>query len=96
MKIKNPFKSKRSHEGYLYFVTKGDRTGQFLFFLKFDKEKKIYSVLALPECEPIYISNSELNKYLADKRLEFVEIAPKSILEESISEFNLRKSQIKG
>jgi hypothetical protein len=96
MKIKNILKSKFTREGHLFFVVKGERSGQFLLFLKLDKEKSIYSVLGLPECEPIYISNSELIKYQDDKLIEFVETVPKNILAESISEFNLRKSQLKG
>ena len=94
MKLTNIFKKNKNHIQCMYFVNKGDRCGQFLLFLKYDKQTKIYSVLALPECEPIFLSEFEMMKYLNEKRVELVNRVPNDVFNESISEFNLRKSLI--
>jgi hypothetical protein len=93
MKILKNKKSKK-HLNTLYFVNKGERTGQFLLFLEYNDKKSLYSVLTLPECEPIFISFSEIEKYLQDKNLEFVEEVPKDIIEHSLNEFNYRNSKL--
>ncbi len=87
------FKNKRIL-GCVYFLNRGDKIGQFLVFLKYDKEKQIYSVLALPDCDPIFISKSEMSKYISDGIIEFVEKLPKPVLNETISEFEHRISLI--
>lgn len=95
MEIKNLLKSKPAYEGQMFFVPMGDRCGQFLLFLKHEKEKDRYSVLALPECDPIYIGVKEIQGYQDGGFLEFVEKVPKDVLSTSISEFNLRESRLK-
>lgn len=76
--------------GCVYCVIEGDRLGQFLVFLKFDKKTGIYSVLAMPENDPLLMSKQELAEYTSKKTIEYVQKLPKSILNETISEFNYR------
>lgn len=88
------FKNKKILGG-VYFLNKGERIGQFLYFLRFDEEKQVYSVLTLPECEPIFISKKEMEEHISNKDVEFVEKPPKDILKETILEFEHRISLIK-
>jgi hypothetical protein len=80
--------------GCVYFLNKGERIGQFLVFVKYNKEKSLYSVLTLPDCEPIFISESEMNSYIEENTLEFVEKLPKKIRTETNLEFEHRISSI--
>ncbi len=82
-------------EGKVYFVNKGEKCGLFLYVLLFDKTNKLYSVLTLPDCEPIFISESEIEKYIIEKIIEHVDTPPKKILKETILEFNFRKDHNK-
>lgn len=96
MNLTVPFiKTEKSPVGTVYFVTKGEHCGRFMLFLEHEKEKAQYKVLALPECDPIFINESEFGKYVFGKYLEKVEKVPKHVLKESILEFNLRNSQVK-
>jgi len=86
---------KENFEGNIYCIQSGERAGQFLLFLTFNEKKSMYSVLTIPECEPIFVSVNEIKKYLSENLVEFIEKTPKDVLEESILEFNLRNSLIK-
>lgn len=74
----------------VYFIKKGEFAGCFPVFLKYDKIKKMYSVLLLPDCQPIFISDSELNTYIQDKLIDFVEKIPEEVAKETLMEFNHR------
>lgn len=76
----------------MYFVKHGDRTGQFLIFLDYDADKKIYSALGLPESEPVYISDNDVQKAITHKVLEHVELLPEDVYEQCRSEFNYRQN----
>lgn len=89
------FKKSVKFVSEIFFVNQGERSGQFLLFLEFDKNKELYSVLTLPECEPIFISKKEIENYNTKGFVEFVEKVPDDILNESLNEFNYRISQLK-
>ena len=80
--------------GCTYFLNQGDRIGQFLVFLKFNKKTSVYSVLTLPECEAILISKDELSQYLNENSIDFVEKLPKKVLNETKKEFDYRISNV--
>lgn len=74
----------------VYFIKKGEYAGCFPIFLKYDNKSKLYSVLLLPDCNSIYISQDELNLYLKNDLIEFVEKIPDDIAKETLLEFNYR------
>jgi hypothetical protein len=76
----------------IYFIKYGQRTGQFLIFIDFDKEKNIYSLLALPESEPLYVSQNDIERAINFKAIEFVEDMPDNIYNECKSEFKYREN----
>ena len=75
----------------IYFVKFGDRTGQFLIFIDFNKETKMYSALGLPESEPVYISQNDVEKAITHKVLDYVETLPEDVFEGCKSEFKYRE-----
>lgn len=95
MKKLNLLKRKKKLCGNIYCVQSGERAGEFLLFLDYDEDRKVHSVLTLPECDPIFVSNIEYDRYMESDLLDFVETLPKDIVDECKLEFNLRKSQIK-
>jgi len=75
----------------IYFVKAGDRIGQFLIFVEFNKEKKMYSALGVPESEVLYIGQNDIEKALAYKALEYVETLPTDVFNECKREFKHRE-----
>lgn len=94
-KIIDKLKFKNNEIGNVYCVLYGERTGQFLVFLKYDDSMKVYSVLTLPELEPIFINTKEIQNYKSLNQIEFVEKLSKNILKETITEYEYRISQVK-
>ena len=76
----------------MYVVGKGDHTGQFLALIDFDEDKKIYSVLGLPESDVMYISEHDINDGIENNILELIEKLPDMIFNDCQSEFNHRKT----
>ncbi len=74
----------------MYFVNIGERTGQFWVILGVQEDKKIYSVLGLPESEPLYISENDLTKGIEKKILTLVEELPSEVIKDCENEFNYR------
>jgi hypothetical protein len=74
----------------IYFVNKGQRTGQFLVMVGYDETDKNYSVLGLPESEPIYISEKDVTNGIETKILDFVDQLPTEEYEECKNEFTYR------
>jgi hypothetical protein len=74
----------------VYFVNRGQRTGQFLILLDFNSDNKNYSVLGVPESEALYITEDEIEKGIQSNLLEFVEELPTDIYETCKSEFQYR------
>lgn len=74
----------------MYFVNIGERTGQFLIILGIQEDKKIYSVLGLPESEPLYISENDIKNAIDKKILSFVEELPSEVIKDCENEFNYR------
>lgn len=83
MKVENLLKS-------MYFVRYGERTGQFLIFIDFIENTDSYSLLGLPESEPVYITQQDVDKAITHKVLEFVETLPSDVFEECKKEFEYR------
>ena len=77
--------------GNMYFVNAGQRTGQFLVFIEFDKEKKIYSVLGLPESEVVFIGEKDVDSAMTAKLLGFVQTLPKDVFTSCKNEFKYRE-----
>ena len=75
----------------MYFVKFGDRTGQFLIFIDYIQDTKMYNVLALPESEPLYISQNDVEKAITHKVLDYVETMPDAVYEDCRNEFNYRE-----
>lgn len=71
----------------IYFVTKGDRTGQFLNVIDYDKKKKTYAILAFPESEPIYIVEKQFKDAISNGLILFVESVPEDVYIECKNEF---------
>lgn len=84
MKAKNILKN-------MYFVKFGDRTGQFLIFIDFNEDTKTYSALGVPESEPLYISENDVERAISYKVLEHVETLPQDVFEGCQSEFKYRE-----
>jgi len=74
----------------MYFVAKGQRTGQFLVLVDYDKEKQNYSVLGLPESETLYVTEIDIKKGIDTKLLDFVEELPTDVYESCKNEFQYR------
>ena len=74
----------------MYFVKFGERTGQFLIFIDFDEETNSYSLLALPESEPVYITKTDIDKALSYKVMEFIEKLPNDVFKDCKKEFKFR------
>lgn len=75
----------------LYFVSKGERSGQFLILIDFDQTLQSYSVLGLPESEILQITQKDINHGIETKILEFVEKVPYKIFQDCQKEFNYRQ-----
>jgi hypothetical protein len=76
----------------LYFVAKGERTGQFLIIIDFDKKTNVYSVLVLPDSEAILITQTEIENGINKKILEFVQELPETIFSDCKTEFKYRET----
>jgi len=76
----------------MYFITKGDRVGQFLILIDYNSKTKIYSVLGLPESEVMYITKDNIEKGIQNNILDFVETVPKDVYIECKNEFKYRES----
>lgn len=74
----------------MYFVNKGERIGQFLMMVDFDEKTKIYSVLGLPESEPLYISEKDIYTGIETKILDFVDTIPPDVFKDCQNEFQYR------
>ena len=85
MKVKNILKQ-------MYFVKFGARTGQFLIFIDFDKDKKLYSILGVPESEVLYISENDIERAITYKVLDYVETLPTSVFDDCKREFKYREN----
>ena len=73
----------------MYFINSGERVGQFLLFLK--KENDLYSVLTVPDAEAIYVSQSEVDRYMENKLLEYAGKVPKKVANHAYKEWVYRK-----
>ena len=76
----------------MYFVSQGGRVGQFLITIDFDNIKNIYSVLALPESEPLFISKNDVDFAIKHKTLVLVKHLPDEIFNDCKIEFNHRNN----
>lgn len=74
----------------MYFVKFGQRTGQFLIIMEYDKTKNIYGVLGLPESETIYLTKKDLDEGIDKKVLDFVEKLPEDIFSTCKDEYKYR------
>lgn len=93
--MKNLFKRK-TEIGYFYFVEAGERCGQFLSFLSFDYDVNAYCVLVLPDCEPIFVTEQEINKYKVDGLVKFIKKLPKKVIKDTFKEYEYRKNKSKS
>lgn len=75
----------------MYFVKFGERTGQFLIFIDYNKDTKMYSALGVPESEPLYISQNDVEKAITHKVLDYVETLPQEVYNGCRNEFNYRE-----
>ena len=87
------FKNKRA--GKVYMVLAGERIGQFLCFLDYDKNVGAYPVLVIPDQDPIYVTEDELKTYITDGYVEYQRKLPSKIKKETFSEFEFRKNKSK-
>jgi len=76
--------------GDMYFVLHGQKIGQFLVLIDFDVEKKIYSILGLPDSEVIYISQKDIEFGITNKVLDFIKKLPIDIYRDCEKEFQYR------
>ena len=74
----------------LYFVTRGERPGQFWLLLALDEVQKVYTVLAFPECDPMYVTEKDISAAIVSKQLELVDNVPDEVFLECQSEFQYR------
>ena len=74
----------------MYFVNKGQRIGQFLVLVDFSEQEKNYSVLGLPESEPLYITESDITTGIGGNILELVGELPLDEYEACKNEFQYR------
>lgn len=74
----------------MYFVNNGVRNGQFLILIDYDKITKMFSVLGLPESEPLYITENDIKAGIEHKILEFVEKLPNKHFKACQNEFQYR------
>ena len=74
----------------VYFVNIGERTGQFLNIIDYDKKTNKYFILAFPESEALYVTENELETAILSEYVSFVETLPDDICEECKKEFFYR------
>lgn len=92
-KICKIFIKKQNPLGKMYFVKHGEKLGQFLILISFDQDKKIYSVLGLPDSDPLYISEKDIESGISNKILEYIQTMPKDILNDCRKEFEYRSQK---
>ena len=76
--------------GTMYFVKHGEKTGQFLVFVKFDEKTDSYSLLGLPESDHVCITKVDIDKAIAHRALEFIDKLPPDVFKECVTEFEYR------
>ncbi len=71
----------------VYFVKFGTRTGQFFVIIDYNKDTKVFSILALPELECLYIKDDELIKHIKDILIDYVEKLPDNVYNDCKNQF---------